>query len=180
MKFAPGVIEGLWIIDLEPVVDHRGFFARSWCQTEFGDHGLKADWAQSNIQFSPESGTLRGIHYQVPPFEEIKLVRCTRGSIFDVAIDVRPDSATYLGWSGVELTADSHRSIWVPAGCAHGYVTLEPETEVFYLTSHEYVPTAVRAVRYDDLVFGISWPRPIEILPHGHETWPFYETEDGP
>ncbi|HEY7584289.1 MAG TPA: dTDP-4-dehydrorhamnose 3,5-epimerase [Acidimicrobiia bacterium] len=175
MKFLPGAVAGVTIIELEPVVDHRGFFARSWCADDFADAGLKAEWAQSNIQFSPQVGTLRGIHYQIAPFAETKLVRCTRGSVFDVAIDVRPDSPTFGQWEGTELSADSHRSVWVPEGCAHGYLTLEPNTEVFYLTSNEYTPEAVRAIKFDDPFFAISWPRAVELVPPGHESWPLFE-----
>jgi len=178
VKFTPGTIEGLWVIDLEPVVDHRGFFARSWCRDEFADHGMVDEWAQSNLQFSPEPGTMRGLHYQAPPFEEAKLVRCTMGAVFDVSVDVRPNSPTYLSWFGVELRAESHTSVLSPKGCAHGYVTLEPNTEVFYMTSHDYVPTAVEGIRYDDPTFGIEWPRSIELVPNGYEGWPLYQPKD--
>jgi dTDP-4-dehydrorhamnose 3,5-epimerase len=175
MRFRPGTIEGLWVIEIEPVVDHRGFFARSWCRDEFADHGLVTDWAQSNLQFSPQPGTMRGLHYQRPPYEEIKLVRCTRGAIYDVAADLRPDSPSYLQWFGVELRADEHTSLWIPKGCAHGYVTLEPDTEATYLASHEYAPEAVGGIRYDDPTFGIAWPRPVQVIPADYESWPFYE-----
>lgn len=175
MKFTPGAIDGLWVIDIEPKVDHRGFFARSWCIEEFADHGLVAEWQQSNVQVSPQAGTMRGLHYQLPPFGEDKLVRCTRGSAFDVSVDLRPDSPTYRTWFGVELRADTHRSVWSPKGCAHGYVTLEPDTEVFYLTSHVYHPPAVAGIRYDDPGFGIEWPRPIELVPADYDSWPLYD-----
>jgi dTDP-4-dehydrorhamnose 3,5-epimerase len=115
---------------------------------------------------------MRGLHYQVPPHSEIKLVRCTSGAVFDVAVDLRPDSPTYRHWSGTELRAENHTSVWVPKGCAHGYVTLEPDSEVFYLTSSRYVPSAVRGVRYDDAAFEIAWPRPIELVPADYDTWP--------
>ena len=176
MKFTPGMIDGFWVIELEPVVDHRGFFARSWCRDEFTDHGLTTEWAQQNLQFSPQPGTMRGLHYQRSPHAEIKLVRCTRGAVFDVAVDLRPESPTYMSWSGAELRADNHASVWVPEGCAHGYVTLEPDSEVVYLTSTEYVPEAVGGVRYDDPSFGIEWPRKIELVPDDYATWPDFES----
>jgi dTDP-4-dehydrorhamnose 3,5-epimerase len=175
--FNAGPIEGLWIIDLEPIRDHRGFFARSWCAKEFADHGLEADWTQSNLQFSPSAGTMRGLHYQRPPYEEIKLVRCTRGAAFDVAADLRPDSPTYLQWFGVELRAENHTTVWVPKGCAHGWLSLEAETEVFYMTSTGYTPEAVGEIRFDDPLFGFEWPRPVELTPPGHDTWRFYSEE---
>lgn len=175
MKFRRGTIEGLWVIDLDPVADHRGFFARAWCRDEFAEHGLAADWAQSNLQFSPHPGTMRGLHFQRPPNSEIKLVRCTRGAIFDVAADLRPDSPTYLKWFGIELRAETHSSVWVPKGCAHGYLTLDSDSEATYLTSNVYVPQSVGSLRYDDPAFGIAWPRPVEILPSDYETWPVYD-----
>ena len=179
MKFTPEAVADLWTIDLEPVRDHRGFFARAWCEDEFAEHGMEASWPQQNLQYSPEAGTMRGLHYQVPPHAEVKLVRCTRGAVFDVAVDLRPESPTYRQWSGTELRADQHRSIWVPRGCAHGYVTLEPDSEVFYLTSSRYVPSAVRGLRYDDPAFDISWPRPISLLPAEYETWPHFSDVQG-
>lgn len=173
MKFSPGNVPGVWVVDLDPIADHRGFFARAWCRSEFVAHGLQTEWEQSNVQFSPHAGTLRGIHYQAPPHAEVKLVRCTAGAVFDVAIDVREGSPTFGQWSGVELSADTHRAVWIPEGFAHGYVTLVPDTEVFYLTSHEYVPDSVRAVRPDDPGVAITWPRPIKIFPAGVEEWPW-------
>jgi dTDP-4-dehydrorhamnose 3,5-epimerase len=177
VRFQPGSIEGLYVIDLEPAIDHRGFFARTWCRKEFADHGLEADWEQSNLQFSPSPGTMRGLHYQRFPHQEVKLVRCTRGRAFDVAVDLRPESATYLGWFGIELTPDTHTSVWVPAGCAHGWLSIDPDTEVFYYTSHEYVPAAVGGIRYDDPTFAISWPRAVEVVPGDYHQWPDYQAE---
>lgn len=139
---------------------------------------MEAQWAQSNIQFSPKAGTMRGLHYQLPPYSEIKLVRCTKGSVFDVAVDLRPDSKTYLAWSGVELNAENRTSVWTPSGCAHGYVTLEADTEAFYLTSHDYVPESVRGIRFDDPTFGIEWPRAIEVVPADYCEWPDFVDGD--
>ena len=172
MRFGQGSIEGLWVIDLEPVNDHRGFFARTWCEREFSEHGLRAEWPQQNMQYSPHPGTMRGLHYQAPPHSEVKLVRCTRGAVFDVAIDLRRSSPTFGKWSGLELSASEHRAVWVPKGCAHGYLTLEPESEVFYLTSNEYVPSSVRGVRFDDPAFNVSWPRSIVHVPDDYHGWP--------
>lgn len=177
MKFTTGAIKGLWHIDLEPVEDHRGYFARAWCRDEFLDHGLDAEWEQANLQVSPHQGTLRGIHYQLPPHGEVKLVRCTQGAVFDVAIDLRPDSPTYRRWNGVELTARNRRSVWVPTGCAHGYVTLEDDSEVTYLTSRAYAPESVRAVRFDDPAFAIEWPVAVSTLPGAHDSWEWYSDE---
>lgn len=177
MKFTQGDVDGLWVIDLEPIADHRGFFARSWSRDEFEQRGMSADWAQSNLQVSPSPGTLRGIHYQRSPHEEAKLVRCTRGAVFDVSIDLRPASPTYLSWFGIQLDAESRTSVWSPRGCAHGYVSLEPDSEVFYLTSHDYTPSSVGGIRHDDPAFDIRWPRSIETVPDGHDAWPFYTPE---
>lgn len=177
MKFTPGSIEGSFFVETEPVVDHRGFFARVWCEDEFAEHGLTATWPQQNLQYSPEAGTMRGLHYQVPPHSEIKLVRCTRGRVFDVALDLRPDSPTFRRWMGNELTPETHAAVWVPRGCAHGYLTLEPDSEVFYLTSNRYVPESVRGIRYDDPMFGIEWPRPVTLVPADYDTWPDFTDE---
>lgn len=178
MKFTEGSIEGLWIVDIEPIEDHRGFFARTWCEDEFGERGLSAIWRQSNTQVSPHRGTMRGLHYQFPPHTEVKLVRCTRGAVFDVAVDLRPGSPTFMQWSGVELSGENRRSVWTPAGCAHGYLTLEPETEAGYLTSYQYTPSAVRGLRYDDPAFQITWPEDPTELPPGYETWPSFDRLD--
>jgi dTDP-4-dehydrorhamnose 3,5-epimerase len=178
MKFREESVAGLWSIDLEPITDHRGFFARAWCEEEFADHGLIAAWSQSNIQFSPAAGTIRGFHYQVPPHGEVKLVRCTRGSIYDVAIDLRPDSPTHLRWSASTLTAGDRKSMWIPSGCAHAYLTLEPDTEAFYMASTPYTPESVRGIRHDDPSFSIEWPIAIEHVPDGYWDWPDFDATD--
>lgn len=175
MKFSTSELAGAHIVDIEPISDPRGFFARLWCASEFETLGLKSTWAQSNMQFSPEAGTLRGLHYQQPPFDEIKLVRCTAGAVFDVAVDLRPDSPSYLRWMGRELTADNHRMVWIPRGCAHGYLTLAPSSEVTYLTSHEYVAAAAVGVRYDDPAFGIRWPSEVTTIADRDLSWPFVD-----
>lgn len=177
MRFSRGPISGQWIIDLEAVIDHRGFFARTYCSDEFAEHGMNVEFPQQNMQHSPQSGTMRGLHYQAPPHTEAKLVRCTAGAVYDVTLDVRPHSDTYRQWSGTELRASEYRAIWVPPGCAHGYVTLEPNSEVYYLTSHRYVPDAVRGIRYDDPAFEIEWPIQIEAVPVDYDNWPDFTDE---
>lgn len=143
-----------------------------WCRTELGDAGLARQWEQANVQFSPRPGTLRGMHYQRPPHDEVKLVRCTRGAVFDVAVDLRPESPTYLRWHGAELTASNYRTMWVPEGCAHGFVTVEPDSEVLYMTSKPFAPDHATGVRYDDPAVGIEWPIPVSVISERDATWP--------
>ena len=164
MIFRPCTLPGAYVIELERREDERGFFARSWCQEEFAAHGLTARLAQCNVSMSRRRGTLRGMHYHVAPYEEAKLLRCIRGAVYDVMIDLRPESPTYLRWEGVELRADGYRMVYVPEGFAHGFQTLEDATEVFYLVSAPYRPDHERGVRWDDPTFGIRWPVPEPIL----------------
>ena len=159
MKFLPVPLQGAFIVELELLEDERGFFARSWCRDEFRAHGLQRPFVQSNISFNRRKGTLRGMHYQVEPNEEAKLVRCTRGAIYDVIIDLRAQSRTCTQWVAVELTAANHRMLYVPEGLAHGFQTLEDDTEVLYLMSEFYRPDCGRGVRWDDPAFGIVWPQ---------------------
>ncbi|MCK5398353.1 MAG: dTDP-4-dehydrorhamnose 3,5-epimerase family protein, partial [Thermoplasmata archaeon] len=140
MIFTETRLKGAFIIDIEPIEDDRGFFARSWCRNEFEKHGLNPDLVQCNISFNKKKGTLRGMHYQTAPHEESKLVRCTRGSLFDVIIDLREDSGTYKKWFGIELSAENRRMIYMPGGFAHGFQTLEDNTEVFYQMTEFYYP----------------------------------------
>jgi dTDP-4-dehydrorhamnose 3,5-epimerase len=158
MIFAPASVEGAFVIDVEPRRDERGSLARTFCEREFAEHGAPMKIVQSSTIESPRAGTLRGLHYQVAPDAEIKLVRCTRGSIFLVMADLRPGSPTRHRWFGVELSAASQRLAYVPEGFAQGYQTLEDDTEVLYHMSHHYVPGAARGVRWDDPVLGIEWP----------------------
>src|SRR5215211_1824995 len=151
-------LKGAFVIELEPFEDVRGFFARAWSDREFEAAGLNAHFVESNISFNEKKGTLRGMHYQLPPYDQAKLVRCTRGSIYDVVIDLRPDSPTFRRWVGVELSAENRLTLCVPAEFAHGFQTLEDETEVFYLVSNYYAPDAQRGVRWDDPAFRIEWP----------------------
>lgn len=158
MKFSPTALAGACIIDIEPVPDERGFFARSWCREEFARHGLNPDLAQCSISFNKKRGTLRGMHYQAKPHEETKVVRCTRGSIYDVILDLRPESPTFRKWIAVELSADNRRMLYIPAGLAHGFQSLTDDAEVFYQISTPYHPELARGVRWDDPAFGIEWP----------------------
>ncbi len=154
-----------YIIDAERHEDERGFFAVTWAQNEFAAHGLNhPPLAQVNLSFNHQRGTLRGMHWQAPPHAETKLIRCVRGSIYDVIVDIRADSPTYLQWFGVELTAENRRSLYVPEGYAHGYQTLEDETEVFYLVTDYYAPAATRGMRWDDPAVGITWPLPVSVI----------------
>ena len=150
MIFTATKLPGAFIIDLERHEDERGFFARSWCQKEFAAHGLDGRLVQCNVSYNLKKGTLRGLHLQVAPYAEAKLVRCTRGAIFDVVLDLRPASPSYGKWYGAELSAENGRMLYVPEGCAHGYQTLEEGTEMYYMASEFYAPSAVRGVRFDD------------------------------
>jgi len=158
MIFTETKLPGAFIIELEKRTDERGFFARAWCRDEFEAHGLQTTWVQANIGFSKKRGTLRGLHYQVVPHQEVKLMRCIRGAIYDVIIDLRPESPTYKQWLGVELTADNRQMLYVPAGFAHGYQALLDDSETFYQVSQSYTPEAERGVRWNDPAFGITWP----------------------
>lgn len=158
MIFTETAIPGVHAIEPERLRDERGFFARTWCEREFAAHGLDPGLRQCNISFNPRRGTLRGMHYQAPPFAEAKLVRCTRGAILDVALDLRPGSATFQRHVAVELTGENRRMLYIPEGVAHGFQTLEDDTEVFYQMSQFYSPDHGRGVRWDDPAFGIDWP----------------------
>ena len=172
MIFTETKLRGAYIIDIEPIEDDRGFFARSWCRNEFEKHELNHDLVQCNISFNKKKGTLRGIHYQTAPHEEAKLVRCTRGSLFDVIIDLRNDSKTYKKWFGAKLSAENRRMIYVPSGLAHGFQTLEDNTEVFYQMSEFYHPQCVGGVRWNDPVFAIKWPEDEPIISTNDKNFP--------
>ena len=157
MIFIETRLKNAFVIEPQRIQDHRGFFARAWCKDEFEAHGLNARLVQCNLSFNRYRGTIRGMHYQEPPYEETKVVRCTRGAIFDVIIDLRRESATYLKWIGVELTAENRKMLYVPEGFAHGYQTLENNTEVFYQTSQFFAPGSEQGVRWDDPTIAIEW-----------------------
>ena len=175
MIFTETKLKGAFIIDIEKRDDERGFFSRAWCRREFETHGLMLQVVQCNINFSKKRGTLRGLHYQRKPYEEIKLVRCTQGSIYDVIVDLRPESSTYKEWIAVELKGTNHRMLYVPKGFAHGYQALEDDTEVFYPVSEFYYAEAEGGVRWNDPTFKIEWPAvEYRIMSEKDRSWPDY------
>lgn len=172
MLFTETKLNGAFIIDVELKEDHRGAFARSFCAKEFEQHGLKPVVAQCNISFNHKAGTLRGMHYQVAPACETKLVRCTKGAIYDVIIDMRPDSPTYMQHIGVELTESNRRALYVPEMFAHGYQTLSDEAEVMYQVTEFYTPGCERGARYNDPALKIEWPLPVAVISEKDANWP--------
>jgi dTDP-4-dehydrorhamnose 3,5-epimerase len=174
MIFTETKLKGAYIIDIKRIEDQRGFFGRAWCQEEFEAHNLNPHAVQMNVGFSIKKGTLRGMHFQKAPWEEAKLARCTLGAIYDVIIDLRPDSPTHKQWLGVELSADNHRMLYIPEGCAHGYQTLTDNAEMYYLTTQFYAAEFAAGVRYNDPAFGIVWPIPVEVISEKDEIWPDY------
>lgn len=164
MKFTETHIPGVYIIDIEPFTDERGFFSRSYCIDEFDEMGLHTHWVQENISFNTQKGTFRGMHLQLSPYQEIKLVRCTQGKIFDIALDLRRQSSTYKQWVGVELTSQNHRMLYIPEGIAHGFQTLTDNTEVFYHMGEFYHPESARGYRWDDPAWEIQLPIPLTMI----------------
>ena len=158
MKFIETPLPGAYVIELDILEDDRGFFSRSWCKQEFKDHGLSSELVQCNISFNHNKNTLRGMHYQAKPYGEAKLVRCTRGAVYDVITDLRTDSPTFKNWYSVELTSTNHKMLYIPEDFAHGFLTLEDNTEVFYQMSEFYRPEYARGIRWDDPAFSIDWP----------------------
>ncbi len=163
MKFISSPLAGAWIIEIEPNVDKRGFFSRTFCMNEYSIHDLETKIFQQSISWNPLKGTLRGLHYQIPPFEEVKVVRVTQGAVYDVIVDIRKDSETCGQWFGVELSAVNRRQLYIPAGFAHGFQTLVNDTEVFYQMNGSYNPKAGRGFRFDDPVFNITWPLEVDV-----------------
>lgn len=172
MRFTETPLRGAFVIDLEPRADERGFFSRTFDVHEFDAHGLRSFVAQSNLSYNHRAGTLRGMHYQLPPAAETKLVRCTRGAIYDVILDLREDSPTHMQHFGVELSADNRTALYVPELFAHGYLTLTPEAEVEYQVSEFYTPGQERGMRHDDPALGIEWPIPVEVISEKDAAWP--------
>lgn len=164
MKFTETKLKGAYVIEVEPLADERGFFARSWCQKEFAEHGLNPNLVQCNISFNLKKGTLRGMHYQAKPYQEAKLIRCTKGAIYQVVIDIRPDSFTFNQWVAVELTAENRKMLYVPKGMASGFQTLMDNTEVFYQMAEFYHPESAKVVRWDNPAFEIEWPIEVKII----------------
>ncbi|MDX6397170.1 MAG: dTDP-4-dehydrorhamnose 3,5-epimerase [Gaiellaceae bacterium] len=176
MIFTPLELDGAFVVDLELREDERGFFARTWAREEFEAHGLDPALEQCNLSFNHRRGTLRGLHFQREPHAEAKLIRCTRGAILDVIVDLRPDSSTHTQWIGVELSADNRRALYVPEGFAHGYQTLVDATETQYQVSEAYAPAAEGGVRWNDPAFGIEWPPADElVISDKDRSWPDYE-----
>lgn len=175
MKFEPTEVAGAFLIRLEKREDDRGFFARLFCEDEFSAQGLETSFVQINTSLSKIKGTLRGLHYQLPPAAEVKLIRCLAGALYDVVLDLRPDSKTFGKWFGAELTAENRTMMYVPRGCAHGFLTLRPDTEAFYLVSDRYAPSAERGVGYSDKKFAVEWPAaPVEIS-EKDKAWPAFD-----
>ena len=172
MKFVKTPIGGVLLIEIEPVTDMRGHFARTFCAEEFRRQGLETQVAQCSMAFTARAGTVRGMHYQRDPHGEAKLVRCTRGAVHDAVIDLRPDSPTFRQWFGIEISASSRRMIYVPPGLAHGYQSLEDETEVAYQMSTAHRPDAEAGVRWDDPSFGVRWPQPVTLISERDRSFP--------
>lgn len=172
MIFSSTRLEGAFLIDIEPVKDERGFFARTWCQRELAALGLDAEIAQESVSYNRFRGTVRGLHFQRPPSDETKIVRCPRGAIFDVMVDLRPHSSSYLRWQGFDLTAENRRAVYIPKGFAHGYQTLDDHCEIAYQISTFYAPDFASGYRYDDAAFGIAWPLPPAMISERDLSWP--------
>ncbi|MBE0656968.1 MAG: dTDP-4-dehydrorhamnose 3,5-epimerase [Bryobacteraceae bacterium] len=172
MIFKSTSLQGVFEVEVEPHADERGSFARTWCREDFRMQGLNSELAQCSVSFNHRRGTLRGMHYQAAPHGEAKLVRCTRGSVYDVALDLRPDSPTFLRWAATELTADNRRAFYIPEGCAHGFLTLEDNSEVFYQISEFHHPEFARGLRWNDPAFGIAWPAEVTVISERDRTYP--------
>jgi len=175
--FTPISLPGAYIVDITLMTDERGFFARSFCRNEFAEHKLMTNVAQCNISFNAKKGTIRGMHFQRSPKAEAKLVRCTRGRIHDVVIDLRPDSPSCCRWEAIQLNSSDHRALYIPEGFAHGFQTLEDNTEVFYQMFEFYSPEHAAGVRWDDPAFGIPWPLPDPIISEKDRSYPLYHRQ---
>jgi len=175
MIFVETPLSGAYVIEIEKHEDERGFFARSWCEREFADKGLDPHLVQCNVSFNKRKGTLRGLHYQIVPHGEVKLVRCTKGSLYDVIVDLRKESPTFLKWFAAELTAGNHKMLYIPRLFAHGFQTLEDDTEIFYQMSEFYEPTASRGIRWNDPRLGINWPDVGRVMSQKDQVYPNIE-----
>jgi dTDP-4-dehydrorhamnose 3,5-epimerase len=178
MIITPTRLAGAFLVELEPHRDERGFFARTWCRRELAEHGLDAEIAQESLSYNRRRGTLRGLHFQRPPHAETKIVSCPRGAIFDVIVDLRPDSPTYLEWQGFELDAENRRALYIPKGFAHGFQTLTDEAEIAYRISEFHAPGAAAGHRYDDPAFGIDWPLSVAVISERDLAWPPFERRE--
>ena len=177
MQFHATGLAGAWVIEIERHIDERGYFARSFCRREFAEHGLPGDFVQQSLSYNAQAGTLRGMHYQAPPHEEAKLVRCTRGAIYDVIVDLRPDQPSFLAWRGFTLSPDSGLSLFIPAGFAHGFQTLEDASEVAYQMDRFHRPGFEAGFRWDEAFFALPWPRPVSRMSERDRTWPDFAVE---
>lgn len=180
MRITPARIAGAFFVEVDPIADERGSFARTFCSSVFAENGLKSEFLQCNASYNPARGTLRGLHYQHAPHEETKLVRVTRGRIFDVAVDLRPQSPTYLAWDSVVLDWEQRNAFYIPGGCAHGFLTMEEQSEVFYQISYPYIPESARTVRWDDPAFGIEWPFEPSVIGEKDTTCEYYGERNRP
>lgn len=174
MEFRQTRLDGAYVIELEKHADERGFFARAWCEREFREHGLDARIVQCSISSNRRKGTVRGMHFQIPPFAEAKIVRCTKGALFDIIVDVRPESPTFMQWFGVELTSGLGTMLYIPNGFAHGFQTLENDTELLYQMSEFYSPAHARGFCWDDVAFAIQWPLAVKIISERDRTFPSF------
>lgn len=172
MRFQETSIRGAFVIEPERIEDERGFFARTWCREEFRERGLDTNLIQCNVSFNRREGTVRGMHYQLPPHGEVKLVRCTMGAIFDVLVDLRPDSLTYRHWVAQELSAENRTMLYIPEGVAHGFQTLVDQSEVFYQMSREHHPASAAGFRWNEDRIGISWPKAMTVISKRDAEWP--------
>ncbi len=174
MEFTETKLKGAFLVRLKRIEDNRGFFARGWCQEEFKAHGMNPNMLQLNVGFSHKAGTLRGMHYQEAPHAEAKFVRCTRGAIYDVIIDLRRDSPTHGQWFGAELTQANGTMLYAPEGFAHGYQTLTDDADMYYMTTAVFARDSAKGVRHNDLAFGIQWPLPVSVISDPDQKWPDY------
>jgi dTDP-4-dehydrorhamnose 3,5-epimerase len=172
MEFTETRLKGSFVVRPKRIEDPRGYFARAWCVDEFAAHGLNPGMLQLNVGFSHTKGTIRGMHFQRTPHAEAKFVRCTRGAVYDVIVDLRPGSITLGQWFGVELTAETRTMLYAPEGFAHGYQTLEDGAEIYYMTTARYAAASAGGVRYDDPALGIVWPYPASVISEQDKTWP--------
>jgi len=175
MIFTETKLKGAFIIEIKKLEDERGFFGRAWCQKEFEEHGLNGNICQINTSYTKNKGTIRGLHYQVNPYQETKFLRCTRGRIFDIIIDLRPDSPTFMQWIGNELSSDNYKMVYVPENFAHGILTLEDNSEVYYPVTQFYTQGAERGIRWNDPAFNIKWPVEVEIVSEKDNSHPDFD-----
>jgi len=174
VQFIPAQLAGAYLIELEAYHDERGYFMRTWCRRELSEQGLNADLVQCSLSHNRRRGTVRGMHYQRPPHGETKIVRCSRGAIFDIIIDLRPDSPTHQRWQGFELTAENHRMLYIPPGMAHGFITLVDDSDVAYMMSDWHEPSSAAGVRWNDPQFDVRWPIPVAVIADRDKNYPDY------